>query len=190
MTRLKPWKCLSLNGGSLHIVRRNNFHNSTVHLGYVETKNGHVIPAIYGTCYTSTLRGEYDGACKRPASEVLKNPERWDYLEYECSDEDFDKMIAAMDYAVKHNKGYDIALILRFLAFVPVFNSRKYICTEFVQMGMSKIERIFYGFPGMSYPKHRGYSKIASLGIDKKPLSPKALAKILPGTMKQLTAKT
>ncbi len=159
-------------------------------LGVFRGGNVTVAPSWLGTCYTSTLRGKYDGACKRPASEVLKNLERWDYLEFECEDEDFAKMLAAMDKAVKENKGYDVMLILRFLAFVPVFNSRKYICTEFVQMGLKAAVELWWGplqprrdivdskkYIGYWFPGWRFMAK---------PLSPKALAKALPGEIRPL----
>lgn len=37
----------------------------------------------YGDCYTSTMRGDAKGVVKRPPSEILKNPGRWDYCEIE-----------------------------------------------------------------------------------------------------------
>ncbi len=40
-------------------------------------------PHYLGTCYTSTTRGEAKGVVKRPASEVLTHPDRWDYWEIE-----------------------------------------------------------------------------------------------------------
>lgn len=131
-----------------------------------------------GTCYTSTLRGEYDGACKRPASEVLKNPERWDYLEYECEDEDYDKMIAAMEKAVKENRGYDKKLIvLWWYKAKRVYDKAKYICTEFVQMALIAVKRF-------RVPEQVAWLKYELLR--NKPLTPKAFAKILPGTIRSL----
>lgn len=57
--------------------------------GHDETKrlnNNWVRTSHYpwqGTCYTSTLRGDSKGVVKRPPSEILKNPGRWDYCEIE-----------------------------------------------------------------------------------------------------------
>ena len=40
----------------------------------------------YGECYSSTTRGKAEGVRYAPASEVLHNPERWDYIEFDVPD--------------------------------------------------------------------------------------------------------
>lgn len=60
-----------------------------------------------GITYTSTMDGKNNGAVKRPASDVLKNPERWYYYEFEVCNEAFDKMILWLDLQVANNTGYD-----------------------------------------------------------------------------------
>ncbi len=43
--------------------------------------------SIYlGTCFSSTMRGDADGVRFAPASRVLRNPERWYYIEFEIAD--------------------------------------------------------------------------------------------------------
>ncbi len=66
-----------------------------------------------GTCYTSTLRDGYNGACKRPASEVMHNPGRWEYKEYTCNNEDYELMIHWLDKQVLENKGYDVKGVVK-----------------------------------------------------------------------------
>lgn len=133
-------------------------------------------------CYTSTLRGKYDGACKRPASEVFKNPERWDYFEYECEDKDFDKMVAAMEEAVKENKGYDKELIAWWWHKAKrVYDKAKYICTEFGSMSLIAVEVISWKFMGavLRMPVYQ-------LHLEEEPLTPKAFVKVLPGEIRPL----
>ncbi len=68
-------------------------------------------PAQYriylGTCFTSTLRGDDNGTVMRPACDILKNPHRWDYMEIEVLDEDYDRAKAWADEQCKNNKGYN-----------------------------------------------------------------------------------
>lgn len=147
-----------------------------VFLYNVATKT--VYQRYLGTCYTSTLRGEYDGACKRPASEVLKNPERWDIWEGECEDEDFGNMIAEMDKAVDENQGYDKELIAWWWHKAKrVYDKAKYICTEFGQMALVAAKKIKYA-PNDWWE--------FSANFLAKPLTPKAFARILPGKKRSL----
>lgn len=76
---------------------------------------GGFFETIYeGTCYTSTMgqvsgkNREGNGTCKRPASKVLKHPERWSYTEHEVGDLEFDAMIRYLDYEVEGNQGYGL----------------------------------------------------------------------------------
>lgn len=84
----------------------------------------------YGTCWTSTMRGNYDGCVKRPASEVLTHPERWDYVEFDVPNAFYDAGIAWMSYVVEHNTGYSKKLIGRFF-FPWVKDVDRYICSKF-----------------------------------------------------------
>lgn len=92
---------------------------------------------IYGQCYTSTMRGDNNGVVKRPASEVLKNPGRWDYYEVEIKDWDCNRMIGEMDNTVNMNSGYDIATFLKFFnPFKRESTFEQFICSEFVQWAL------------------------------------------------------
>lgn len=95
--------------------------------------NGSIFHYI-GTCYTSTMRGDNNGVVKRPASEVLKNPGRWDYYEIEVDESFYNDMIDWMEVAVLDNEGYDKRAILKFFnPFARSSSLDKYICSEFVQ---------------------------------------------------------
>ena len=93
-----------------------------------------------GTCYTSTMgqaggknRVNYNGICKRPASEVLKHPERWYYYEMQVEANALESALLSADLRVANNKGYDIKDILKY--FLPVrtqdVNDDKMICSGF-----------------------------------------------------------
>lgn len=86
----------------------------------------------HGTCYTSTLRDKNNGTVKRPASEVLKNPERWDYIELDLPEDMYKAMLYWMENEVKNNLGYDKKAILSFLTPWRFHNKYKNICSEFV----------------------------------------------------------
>lgn len=85
-----------------------------------------------GQCFTSTMRGENNGVVIRPASDVLKNTDRWDYFEIEVS-EYFLKI--ANNWAlqmVAANKGYDKMSLLSFILPFRFGPPDKYICSEIV----------------------------------------------------------
>ncbi|KKM60308.1 hypothetical protein LCGC14_1543190 [marine sediment metagenome] len=85
-----------------------------------------------GTCYTSTMRGDAKGVCKRPASEILKNPERWDYCEIEVKESRFTLLMDFLGYWVDHHDGYGFKAVLSFFWFKRVHTFKKWICSEFV----------------------------------------------------------
>ncbi|GAG47483.1 unnamed protein product, partial [marine sediment metagenome] len=80
----------------------------------------------HGTCYTSTKRGAHNGSVSRPAAQILTHPDRWDYIEINLFPEDYAAMMRWMAYAVKHNRGYDTATLLKFFnPFSRVSSSKK-----------------------------------------------------------------
>jgi len=111
---------------------------------WLPDENGLFIAADYhysitshyaGTCYTSTMRyaNGKDGTVKRPASEVLKNPGRLDYIEIDLEDEYMPLQIDYMDQSVAENKGYDKLAILSFFWIKRFHNALQYICSERIQ---------------------------------------------------------
>lgn len=90
---------------------------------------------FYGTCYTSTMRGDDNGTVKRDASLVLDHPENWDYIEIPLTDEQYASLITWMDYAVKHNKGYAMWDIMKFVSPVHFADNLRNICSEFCNNG-------------------------------------------------------
>lgn len=95
-----------------------------------------------GTCYTSTM-GQVrnknappeDGTVKRPANQVLKNPERWDYVEVDLEDKDFDRLIYWMDLEVENNLGYGKRDTLKFFGLGFLADKLRNICSEFDHNG-------------------------------------------------------
>ncbi len=76
-----------------------------------------------GTCYTSTMRGDDNGTVSRPASTVFTNPKRWEYIEFEVTDESFEKAKAWADERVAGKHKYSMKDIRRF--FMPLWLLRK-----------------------------------------------------------------
>ncbi len=68
-----------------------------------------------GTCYTSTMRGDNNGTVSRPASTVFTQPERWEYIEFDVTDESFAEAKAWADERVDKNIGYGKKTIFRFV---------------------------------------------------------------------------
>lgn len=95
----------------------------------------------HGTCYTSTMgqtrnknAPPEDGVVKRPAYQVLKHPERWDYMEFDVPIWAFKLAVTWANHQVHKNKGYDKKAIasyfIRFFGWVP-HSKDKFICSEF-----------------------------------------------------------
>jgi len=89
-----------------------------------------------GDCYTSTMYKNANGVVRRPARDVLKHPDRWDYIEIEISNERYLMLCRFLAKAVRDNKGYDLLTLGKF--FLPFAKWRrsdpkKFICSEFVQ---------------------------------------------------------
>ncbi|KKK50812.1 hypothetical protein LCGC14_3121300, partial [marine sediment metagenome] len=86
--------------------------------------------------WTSTMRGEDNGTVSRPASTVFKYPKRWEYIEFEVTDESFEAAKAWADERVKNNKGYSKRDLLRFamplwmLKKLKIADPDREICSE------------------------------------------------------------
>ncbi|HDZ38772.1 MAG TPA: hypothetical protein ENH62_10870 [Marinobacter sp.] len=89
-----------------------------------------------GICYTSTMRGDDNGTVSRPASTVFKYPKRWEYIEFEVTDESFEHALVWADERVFHNKGYSKRDLLRFamplwlLKGLKIADPDREICSE------------------------------------------------------------
>ena len=84
----------------------------------------------FGTCYTSTMRGDVNGTVKRDASLVLDHPEHWHYVEIPLTDEQYKFLILAMDMDVANNKGYSRWDILKFVSPIHIEDNERNICSE------------------------------------------------------------
>ena len=93
----------------------------------------------HGNCYTSTM-GQIrskstiiqTGTCKRPASRVLKHPERWDYVEIDLMDYDYRDMMQYLDGEVAANAGYAKRDILKFVGLGLFPDKIRNICSEII----------------------------------------------------------
>ena len=148
-----------------------------------------------GTCYTSTLRDNYKGTCKRPASEVLKHPERWDYMEFDIPEDDYNRLVYWMDLEVENNKGYDMKASLSHLTPWRFHNIDKNNCSEFGHNAaiIAMIKDILWRAVKKQKTAlpHDFYiwqmpTKIAYLSRFFKLPSPRRLSKMLPGKMIKL----
>ena len=86
-----------------------------------------------GECFTSTMRGKDNGTVIRPAREVLKHPERWDYIEREVPDDIAREAIHNARVAARNNQGYDKACIAGFFLPWRIRSKDKDICSEIAQ---------------------------------------------------------
>ena len=113
-----------------------------------------------GTCYTSTMRGDDNGTVSRPASTVFTHPERWEYIEFEVTDESFEEAKAWADERVKNNKGYSKRDLLRFamplwmLKGLKIADPDREICSEH---GEGWAMRLVYW---CSAPSERAYAVV------------------------------
>jgi hypothetical protein len=134
------------------------------------TNNIHPLTTkYYGHCYTSTMRGDTKGVVKRPASEVLKHPERWDYCEIEVGENAYERMIARADYRVEINEGYDFKAIASFFWYKRIHDMAKWICSEFVWWLLWNLE-IFSGTPTLCPSPRRLSRWLTKKGYVIKPL--------------------
>ena len=98
-----------------------------------------------GTCFTSTMgqiggRKGAGGTCIRPACDILKHPNRWDYQEIECTESQYRALQIACDLMVKFNKGYDMSAIVSFFNPFGRYPCKQdmYICSEAVWVALWK----------------------------------------------------
>lgn len=86
-----------------------------------------------GTCWTSTLKDKARGTVKRPASDVIHNPARWDYIEFDLTEGQHDDLMGYMELQVGINKGYGIFDFAKFFGLGWLIRDKsRNICSEFV----------------------------------------------------------
>lgn len=94
-----------------------------------------------GTCWTSTMKDKAKGTVKRPASDVIHNPARWDYIEVELTDDQYDDLLTCMEWEVRHNKGYGILDFAKFFGLGWLIRDKnRNICSEFVNNALWKAD--------------------------------------------------
>ena len=103
-----------------------------------------------GQSYTSSMRGDRPGTVLRPASEVIKDPARWD-VGVVCeisSTEPINQYKWLMDHInikVENNQGYDMLCIADFFnllrRWLPLHDKTKQICAEAFQEAVWVVSR-------------------------------------------------
>ena len=81
-----------------------------------------------GQCFSSTTRGAADGVRIAPASEVLHNPERWDYIEVIVDPERYQVALAESNKLM--GLKYDYWGIFGFANPFPFQDPKKWYCSE------------------------------------------------------------
>ncbi len=104
-------------------------------------------PIFLGTCYTSTLgqvrdknSKEQSGTLSRPARDVFRHPERWDFSQHGISDDKYYAGLTLLRKLVENNQGYSKKDLLRFIMPIAVHKALGFydkdlqICSEIVKM--------------------------------------------------------
>ena len=113
-------------------VLKYSYSHEEVHIpnsvGKFSTAGKPVATKFFGQCFSSTTRGDADGVRFAPASEVLRHPERWSYIECEVDAERLEVAIQEAQRLV--GARYDYWGIIGFLNPFPVQDPKKYFCSE------------------------------------------------------------
>ena len=83
---------------------------------------------IVGQCFSSTTRGDAEGVRFAPASDVLKHPERWEYIEFEVDDKVWDEFQWRINAQV--GKKYDWHGVCGFVLPWVKQTNKKWFCSE------------------------------------------------------------
>ena len=87
---------------------------------------------IYGTCSTSTMRGNSKGTVTRFADTVIHNLKRWAFATYYLTNEGYKHASTYRDTEVKNNKGYGFRDLGKFFGLRFLADPKRNICSEFV----------------------------------------------------------
>ena len=82
-----------------------------------------------GQCFSSTTRGDAEGVRFAPASEVLKHPERWRYIEYEVDDALWESYVLPKLKSMVGNKYDFVAVMTGFTTPVLIDDEKKNYCS-------------------------------------------------------------
>lgn len=123
-------------------------------------------PDYLGQCFSSTTRGDAQGVRFAPASEVLRHPERWMYQEYEVAAFRVEAVMPLLQ--TKVGLKYDfLGVSVGFSTPFNIQDEKKWYCSEICSW--------FAWFVGLLHKQH-------------KRISPRRLAKVLGGELKELKA--
>ncbi len=106
-------------------VVRFDFKSLPYNYSHVELEN-----VAAQMCFSATTRGEWKGVRLAPSSEVLKHPERWDYIEVEVPQDSIDRYFEWAKTQV--GRPYDYWGIFGFFWFWNTQDGRKDYCSELI----------------------------------------------------------
>ena len=102
-----------------------------------------------GKCWTSTMRGEFDGVRVADAMDVIENRYRWTYFNIPVDDNIYPSLLRSMQVDVDNNTGYGKIKIASF--FTPWRFGKKPICSEkccsWIIQGTSSIRLMYQLLP-------------------------------------------
>ncbi|MCK5017555.1 MAG: hypothetical protein KAS32_10850 [Candidatus Peribacteraceae bacterium] len=102
----------------------------------------HVEFEAEGRCFSSTTRGGARGVRFAPSKEVLKHPERWDYVEYDAPEERLRRTLRHMSKLV--GLKYDYNGILGFFLPWNTESKDKWYCSEICALVAYELKLIPY----------------------------------------------
>jgi len=97
--------------------------------GFEKRRDGIDLSQPAGQCFSSTTRGGAKGVRFAPASEVLKHPERWKYIEVEVDKNNLENEKNWAKWLIGETYDY-WGLFGFFWPFWNVQNSKKWYCSE------------------------------------------------------------
>ena len=166
------WKVLkySFSHEEIWVADENGRFTAKRYPDYDNDKWGTGITTLYfGQCFSSTTRGDANGVRFAPASEVIgKHPKRWMYIEWECEQEDLERVLPWMKEQV--GKKYDYAGVKGFVnPFRKQVSNEIWYCSEicdFIKWLMNLYEEL----NGKVSPRRSAYLLAKKTGREPKPL--------------------
>jgi len=122
------WKVLKYSFSHEEVWLPDEDEHFMAFLGMAGPGYKEVVFPICGQCFSSTTRGNAKGVRFAPASEVLKHPERWSYIECEVDAERLEVAVCEAKRLVGCR--YDFLGTFGFLNPLPIQDSKRWYCSE------------------------------------------------------------
>ena len=139
------WKALKYNYSHMEIWLEEQEGYGFASVEFNDTGTAPETIHYLSHCFSSTTRGSANGVRFAPASEVLKHPERWDYIEIDTSGVPwmYDKF--TIDWAKEQvGKAYDYKGILGFFWPKAFDHPDKWYCSEICMRFLCKMRLVCF----------------------------------------------